>query len=65
MPLALEPYPNMAAEDEITLLWGDVRFDLPKLAPADVGKPVTVFVPAAVILALKPARTVGWTSPTA
>jgi len=50
VPLALEPYPNMAAEDEITLLWGDVRYDLPKLAPADVGKPVTVFVPAAVIL---------------
>ncbi|KPA92246.1 MULTISPECIES: hypothetical protein [Pseudomonas] len=50
VPLTLEPYPNMAAEDEITLLWGDVRFDLPKLTPADIGKPVTVFVPAAVIL---------------
>ncbi len=49
VPLTLAPYLNMAAEDEITLLWGDVRLDLPKLAPADIGKPVTVFVPAGVI----------------
>jgi len=49
VPLTLAPYLNMAAEDEITLLWGDVRLDLPKLAGEDVGKPVRVFVPPAVI----------------
>ncbi|MGY2202471.1 hypothetical protein [Pseudomonas gingeri] len=49
VPLTLAPYLNMAVEDEITLLWGDVRLDLPKLAPADIGKPVPVFVPPGVI----------------
>ena len=35
VPLTIEPYRNMAGEDEITLLWGDVRLDLPKLRHID------------------------------
>lgn len=50
VPLTLEPYLNMAAEDAITLRWGDVRLDLPKIQGADVGKPVQVWVPSAIIV---------------
>lgn len=45
----IECYPNMDAYDEITLRWGDVRMDLPALTREDVGKPVTVRVPEALI----------------
>ncbi|MEB0039483.1 MULTISPECIES: hypothetical protein [unclassified Pseudomonas] len=48
--LTIEAYPNMAAKDEITLRWGDVRMDLPAINPRDVGKPITIKVPPAMIL---------------
>jgi hypothetical protein len=50
VPLTIEPYLNMAADDEITLRWGDVRMDLPRLEPSDVGEPIQVWVPPAIIL---------------
>jgi len=49
VPVIIEPYRNMACEDAITLLWGDVRLDLPILRKADVDKPVCVFVPPYII----------------
>lgn len=49
VPLSIEPYPNMAIEDAITLLWGDVRMDIPKLRMIDIGQPVSVFVPPDII----------------
>jgi hypothetical protein len=50
VPLTIEPYLNMAADDEITLRWGDVRMDLPRLKASDVGEPIQVWVPPAIIL---------------
>jgi len=50
VPLTIEPYLNMAADDEITLRWGDVRMDLPRLRASDVGEPIQVWVPPAIIL---------------
>jgi hypothetical protein len=50
VPLTIEPYLNMAADDEITLRWGDVRMDLPKLKACDVGQPIQVWVPPAIIV---------------
>jgi hypothetical protein len=50
VPVTIEPYVNMAADDEITLRWGDVRMDLPPLKERDVGQPVQVWVPPAIIL---------------
>lgn len=50
VPFTIEPYLNMAPEDEITLRWGDVRLDLPLLETRDVGRAVHGSVPAAVIL---------------
>ena len=50
VPLTIEPYLNMAVDDEITLRWGDVRMDLPPLKACDVGRPIQVWVPPAVIL---------------
>ncbi|MHA3736023.1 hypothetical protein ACXR0M_10130 [Pseudomonas sp. Eth.TT006] len=50
VPLTIEPYPNMAEDDEITLRWGDARMDLPKISAADVGQPIQVWVPPAIIL---------------
>ena len=38
---------NMAIDDEITLRWGDVRMDLPRLKAGDVGQPIQVWVPPA------------------
>ena len=49
VPVTIEPYRNMACEDAITLLWGDVRLDLPKLRQVDIDKPVGVFVPPHII----------------
>jgi hypothetical protein len=49
MPLAIEPYLNMAPSDEITLRWGDVRIDLPPLKAQNIGKPVSLLVPASLI----------------
>ena len=49
VPVTIEPYRNMASEDEITLLWGDMRLDLPKLRQVDINKPVSVFVPPEII----------------
>ena len=50
IPLTIEPYPNMAIGDAITLRWGDVRMDLPRLRPIEVGQPIQVWVPPAIIL---------------
>ncbi|WP_166358338.1 hypothetical protein [Pseudomonas akapageensis] len=50
VPFAIEPYLNMAPDDEITLRWGDVRLDLPVLKAGNVGKMVRGRVPAASIL---------------
>ena len=50
VPLTIEPYLNMAADDEITLRWGDARMDLPKLTASDVGQPIQVWVPPAIII---------------
>ncbi len=50
VPLTIEPYLNMAEDDEITLRWGDVRMDLPRLTASDVGQPIQVWVPPAVII---------------
>jgi hypothetical protein len=47
--LTIEAYQNMAAHDEITLRWGDLRMDLPALHPEDVGKPITLKVPPSLI----------------
>lgn len=49
MPLTIEPYLNMAPCDEITLRWGDVRMDLPPLKTENVGKPVSLLVPCALV----------------
>ncbi|VVN15483.1 hypothetical protein PS662_04076 [Pseudomonas fluorescens] len=50
VPLTIEPYLNMAVDDEITLRWGDARMDLPRLKAGDVGQPVQVWVPPAIIV---------------
>ncbi|MDR9753315.1 hypothetical protein RG836_17845 [Pseudomonas sp. SZMC_28357] len=50
VPLTIEPYVNMAADDAITLRWGDARMDLPLLKASDVGQPINVWVPPAIIL---------------
>ncbi|KJZ36333.1 hypothetical protein [Pseudomonas fluorescens] len=50
VPLTIEPYLNMAIDDEITLRWGDVRMDLPRLKADEVGQPIQVWVPPAIIL---------------
>ena len=49
VPVTIEPYRNMASDDAITLLWGDVRLDLPKLRKVDIDNPVSVFVPPHII----------------
>lgn len=50
VPLTIEPYLNMAEDDAITLRWGDVRMDLARITAADVGLPIQVWVPPAVIV---------------
>ncbi|WP_086794005.1 hypothetical protein [Pseudomonas sp. SCPG-7] len=50
VPLTIEPYRNMAEDDAITLRWGDVRMDLARITAADVGLPIQVWVPPAVIV---------------
>ena len=50
VPLTIEPYLNMAEDDAITLRWGDVRMDLAPVTAADVGLPIQVWVPPAVIV---------------
>jgi len=47
--LTIEAYLNMAAKDEITLRWGDLRMDLPAINAKDVGKPITLKVPPTLI----------------
>ncbi|CDF97147.1 MULTISPECIES: hypothetical protein [unclassified Pseudomonas] len=50
VPLTIEPYLNMAVDDAITLRWGDVRMDLPRIKSCEVGQPVNVWVPPEIIL---------------
>jgi len=49
VPLTIEPYLNMATADAITLRWGDVRLDLPKIQALEVGLAVQVWVPSSMI----------------
>ncbi|UII74273.1 hypothetical protein LVW35_01070 [Pseudomonas sp. HN11] len=49
VPLTIQPYLNMTCGDAITLRWGDVRLDLPKVQAKDVDLAVQVWVPSAVI----------------
>ncbi|WP_210642341.1 MULTISPECIES: hypothetical protein [unclassified Pseudomonas] len=50
VPLTIEPYLNMAADDAVTLRWGDVRMDLPRIKPCEVGQPINIWVPPQIIL---------------
>lgn len=50
IPLTIEPYLNMTRGDAITLRWGDVRLDLPKVQADDVGRAMHVWVPSTVII---------------
>jgi len=50
VPLTIEPYLNMAADDAITVRWGDVRMDLPRITPGEVGQPIHVWVPPEIIM---------------
>ena len=50
IPLTIEPYLNMTTGDAITLRWGDVRLDLPKIQPKAVGHAVQVWVPSTLIV---------------
>jgi len=50
IPLTIAPYLNMSSGDAITLRWGDVRLDLPKIQAGDVGKAVQVWVPSTIIV---------------
>ncbi|CAM3273211.1 hypothetical protein BZK31_10325 [Pseudomonas floridensis] len=49
LPMAIEPYLNMAVHDEITVRLGDLRMDLPPLTQDDIGEPIDLVVPAALI----------------
>ena len=49
VPLTIEPYQNMTTGDAITLRWGDVRLDLPKVQAKDIGLAIHVWVPSTVI----------------
>ncbi|MGY2140629.1 hypothetical protein ACW9I8_28810 [Pseudomonas reactans] len=49
IPLTIAPYLNMATGDAITLRWGDVRLDLPKIQALEVGQAVQVWVPSSII----------------
>ncbi|WP_426219040.1 hypothetical protein [Pseudomonas sp. DWRC2-2] len=50
IPLTIEPYLNMTTGDAITLRWGDVRLDLPKIQAKEIGFAVQVWVPSTVII---------------
>lgn len=50
VPLTIEPYLNMAADDAITVRWGDVRMDLPRIKPCEVGQPIHVWIPPKIIV---------------
>ena len=50
IPLTIEPYLNMTTGDAITLRWGDVRLDLPKVQAKEVGVAVQVWVPSTLII---------------
>jgi len=50
VPLTIEPYLNMAADDAVTLRWGDVRLDLAPVKPEEVGQPIHIWVPPHIIL---------------
>lgn len=50
IPLTIEPYLNMSTGDAITLRWGDVRLDLPKIQAKNVGQATQVWVPSTVII---------------
>ncbi|QKZ07394.1 hypothetical protein [Pseudomonas eucalypticola] len=49
MAFTIAPWLNMAAEDRVTLRWGDLRLDLPALLPGQVGLPVNGRIPKALI----------------
>ncbi len=41
VPFCIEPWPNMAPLDSVTLRWGDLRLDLPPLHATQVGQPIS------------------------
>lgn len=47
--VTIDTYPNMAVYDEITLRWGDLRWDLPPLTQDCVGSAIKVQVPPVLI----------------
>ncbi|WP_296259976.1 MULTISPECIES: hypothetical protein [unclassified Pseudomonas] len=47
--VTIEPYLHMEVYDEITLRWGDIRMDIPALTEQQVGRDITLHVPAALI----------------
>ncbi|RTY02819.1 hypothetical protein EJ576_05810 [Pseudomonas sp. C 49-2] len=49
IPLTIAPYLNMDTGDAITLRWGDVRLDLPKIQALEIGLAVQVWVPSSII----------------
>ncbi|EFQ65973.1 MULTISPECIES: hypothetical protein [Pseudomonas] len=50
IPLTIGPYLNMTRGDAITLRWGDIRMDLPRIQAKAVGMAVQVWVPSSVIV---------------
>lgn len=50
IPLTIEPYLNMTRGDAITVRWGDVRLDLPKVQAQNVGRAMHLWVPSTVII---------------
>lgn len=56
LPFYLPVYPNMAGGDEITVRWGDARFDLPPLLPRQVAGPVHSTVPLAILTQARPGQ---------
>lgn len=50
VPVAIDPYLNMAPLDAITLRWGDLSLDLPTLQRRDIGKVVHTRVPRSMVL---------------
>jgi hypothetical protein len=56
LPCTLAPYRHMAKGDRITVRWGDLRLDLPALEQAQVGNPLQVEIPLALIRESGPDR---------
>ncbi len=49
VPFSIEPWRHMAWLDQVTLLWGDLRLDLPPLHANQLGVPLTGRVPKSLV----------------